>query len=112
MTGHGALEIWAVIVVVGVATYLIRLSFIYLFGQVNEVPPRVKLFLSFVPAAVLAALVAPQLITVGSTVEETLVDERLFAGVVAGAVAWWTEDILATIVAGMVALWTIQFLLF
>ncbi|WP_255191482.1 AzlD domain-containing protein [Natronobeatus ordinarius] len=112
MSGYSALEIWAVIVAVGVATYLIRLSFIHLFGRINEVPPRVKLFLKFVPAAVLAALVAPQLISIGPTVQETLVDERLLAGVVAGVVAWWTEDILATIVAGMVALWTLQFLLF
>ena len=112
MSGYGALEIWAVILVVGVATYLIRLSFIHLFGRINEVPARVTLVLKFVPAAVLAALVAPQLVTVGPTVQGTLLDERLFAGVVAGAVAWWTEDILATIVAGMVALWTLQFLLF
>lgn len=112
MSEYSMLSIWAVIIVIAVATYLIRFSFIHLFGRINQVPPRVKRFLKFVPAAVLAALVAPQLVTPSAAITEMVVDERLFAGAVAAGVAWWRGDILTTIVVGMVALWTLQFLLF
>ncbi|MFC4248364.1 AzlD domain-containing protein [Natribaculum luteum] len=109
MSEYAVLEIWAVILVIAVATYLIRLSFIHLFGRINQVPPRVTLVLKFVPAAVLAALVAPQLVTPSPDVAEMVVDERLAAGIVAAAVAWWRGDILVTILVGMVALWALQF---
>lgn len=109
MNDYSLLEIWAVILVIAVATYLIRLSFIHLFGRINQVPTRVKLFLKFVPAAVLAALVAPQLVTPSPDVAEMVLDERLFAAIVAAAVAWWRGDILLTIIVGMVALWALQF---
>ncbi|ELY60459.1 branched-chain amino acid transport [Natronococcus amylolyticus DSM 10524] len=112
MNGYSMLSIWGVIVAIAVATYLIRLSFIHLFGRVNQVPRRVKRFLKFVPAAVLAALVAPQLVTPSAAVTEMVLDERLLAGAVAAGVAWWRGDILLTIISGMVALWTFQFLLF
>ncbi len=109
MSEYAVLEIWAVILVIAVATYLIRLSFIHLFGRINQVPPRVTLVLKFVPAAVLAALVAPQLVTPSPDVAEMVVDERLAAGIVAAAVAWWRGDVLVTILVGMVALWALQF---
>ncbi|ELY96164.1 branched-chain amino acid transport [Natrialba hulunbeirensis JCM 10989] len=112
MNEYSMFSIWAVIVAIAIATYLIRLSFIHLFGRINQVPARIKRFLKFVPAAVLAALVAPQLVTPSAAVTEMILDERLLAGVVAAAVAWWRGDILATIVVGMIALWTFQFLLF
>lgn len=109
MTEYTAIGIWAVILVIAVATYLIRLSFIHLFGRINRVPTRVRIFLKFVPAAVLAALVAPGLVTPSPDVADMILDERLAAGIVAAAVAWWRGDILLTIVVGMVALWALQF---
>ncbi len=112
MTEHGPVAIWGAIVAIGVATFAIRLSFIYLFGQINAVPPRVRLALRFVPPAVLAALVAPALVTLGPTIQATLLDERLLAGLAAGAVAWRTENVFATIGVGMAALWTFRFLVF
>lgn len=102
-------RIWAAIILIGVATYGFRLSFIHLFGRIEEVPRRVERALRFVPPAVLAALVAPSLVTVEPSVVATLVDERLLAGVVAGVVAWRTENVFATIAAGMVTLWLLRF---
>ncbi|SMO82354.1 AzlD domain-containing protein [Halorubrum cibi] len=102
-------RVWVAIVVIGAFTYGIRLSFIHLFGRIDEVPSGVKRPLRYVPPAVLAALVLPDLVTVGPSVAATLFDERLIAGLVAGAVAWRTENVFATIAAGMGALWLLRF---
>ena len=108
-TGYGSVSIWAVILVVGIATYAIRLSFIYLFGRIDGVPPMLERALRFVPPAVLAALVLPDLLTVRPSLLGTLLDERLLAGAVAGVVAWRTENVLATIAVGMAVLWLLRF---
>lgn len=109
MTDWSHATIWAAIAVIGLCTYAIRLSFIYLFGRIESVPPRVRHVLRYVPAAVLAALVVPAVVTVRPTAAGTLLDERLLAGALAAAVAWHTEDVLATIVVGMGALWLLRF---
>ena len=116
MTGLGAIvaspRAWVAIVAIGAITYGIRLSFIHLFGRIDGVPARVQRPLRYVPAAVLAALVLPRLVAVEPTVVATLLDERLIAGVVAGAVAWRTENVFATITVGMVVLWLFRFVVF
>lgn len=111
MTEWGPLAIWAAIVLIGVATYCLRLSFIYLFGRIDTVPPRLDRLLKFIPPAVLGALVAPAILVVRPTVSATLLDERVIAGLVAGAVAWRTENVFATIVAGMGTLWLFRFVI-
>lgn len=111
MTEYGTVTIWVTIFVIGIATYSLRLSFIHLFGRVDDVPPKLERTLRYVPAAVLAALVVPQLVSIESTVQATLLDARLIAGVVASAVAWRTENVLATIAAGMGMLWLGRFVL-
>ena len=103
---------WIAIVVIGVVTYGIRLSFIHLFGRIDGVPSRVQRPLRYVPPAVLAALVLPGLVTLRPSVTATLLDERLIAGAVAGTVAWRTENVFATIATGMVALWLFRFVVF
>ncbi|WP_435099105.1 AzlD domain-containing protein [Halorubrum sp. N11] len=108
----GSLEIWLAIVLIGVATYGFRLSFIHLFGRIDEVPARIKRPLRYVPPAVLAALVFPYLVTIRPSVAATLADEQLIAGVVAGVVAWRTENVFATIAVGMVTLWLFRFVVF
>lgn len=107
--------VWTVVVLGGVGTFAIRASFIFLYERL-DIPPRAERALRFVPAAVLAALVVPAVLTVhGEPVAEAglgpvaavralAASDRLLAGLVAAAVAWYTEDILATIVTGMVAL--------
>ncbi|MHC3439311.1 AzlD domain-containing protein [Natrialbaceae archaeon A-gly3] len=109
MTDYSVIAIWAVILIIAIATYFIRLSFIHLFGRINQVPTRVKIFLKFVPPAVLAALVAPGLVTPSTDVAAMVLDERLAAGIIAAAVAWWRGNILLTIIVGMVALWALQY---
>ncbi|WP_459825691.1 AzlD domain-containing protein [Halorubrum luteum] len=102
-------RIWLAILAIGLATYGFRLSFIHLFGRIDDVPSRVSRLLRFVPPAVLAALVVPDLVTIRPTLSATLVDDRLIAGAVAAAVAWRTENVFATIAVGMGTLWLLRF---
>ena len=94
MTDYGPIAIWVAIALIGVATYLIRLSFIHLFGRIDDVPPALERALRFVPPAVLAGLVAPALITVGPTLEATFLDDRLLAGLVAVLIGSFAASVL------------------
>lgn len=109
VTDYGPLSVWSVIVAVGVATFCIRLSFIYLFGYVDSVPPRVTRALRYVPPAVFAALVAPAVVRIEPTLVATLTADRLLAGLVAFGVAWRTENVVATIASGLLTLWVVRF---
>jgi branched-subunit amino acid transport protein len=119
-TSYGPAAVWGVLVVVGVATYVIRLSFLHLFGRVDEVPPRVRAALTYVPAAVFAALVVPDVVPldaagaatgtdVGAALLALVSSERTLAAVVAGVVAYRTRNVALTVAAGMGALWLLRF---
>ncbi|MFC4360041.1 AzlD domain-containing protein [Halobium salinum] len=119
-TSYTAGEIWLVVLAAGLGTFALRLSFVLLFGRVDEVPDRVVGLLRFVPAAVLAALVAPAFLALSADPASAPVavsrlglgldfeTPKLVAGAVAALVAWRTENVLATIGVGMVALWVVQ----
>lgn len=109
-TTFDATTLWLVILAAGLGTYAIRLSFIALFGRLEDVPEGVERALRFVPAAVLSALVAPALVYADGAVSLPPENLRLLAGALAALVAWRTEDILSTLVAGMAAIWLLSFL--
>lgn len=98
---------WAIILLIGAGTYLLRLSFIYLFGRM-DIPETVRHALRYVPAAVLAALAAPALVYADGEVFLSVYNARLLAGLVAIAVAAYTKNVLLTIGIGMLALWGLQ----
>lgn len=106
---YTVLDVWTVILVVGVLTFGIRFSFVALFGRVDTVPPRVEAALRYVPAAVLAALVVPSLLVIRPSLGATLVNAELLAGAAAVVAAWRTENIFVTIAVGMVALHALRF---
>ncbi|WP_211290266.1 AzlD domain-containing protein [Natrinema ejinorense] len=95
--------VWAIIVTVAVVTFGFRLSFFLLFKRIDEVPPWAERVLSYVAPAVLAALVVPDLVSIDGGV--SVVNPRLIAGIVAGFVAWRTENLAATVAGGMVVFW-------
>lgn len=96
--------IWAVVIVIGVITFLLRLSFIQLQDRVR-LPTMLQRALRYVPAAVLAALVVPALVRPEGFIDLSLGNERLIAGVLAAAVAWWSGNVLLTMAVGMGVLW-------
>ena len=99
-----------VVVVGGLATFALRASFIFLFERLDDLLTRLEPILDYVPAAVLAALVAPSFVALDGPATVGLASEQLLAGVGAFVVAWVTENMLATIVAGMAIFWAVRFL--
>lgn len=100
---------WVVIVVAGLGTYLFRLSFLAVADRVADLPDHVRDALRMVPAATLAALVAPALLRPEGP--WLLLGPRAVAGLVAALVAWWSKSVLATIVVGLFAVIALQPLL-
>ena len=90
----------------GLATFLIRLSFIALLGRI-QVPAWVRRILPYVPTAALTAIIVPELLMRGDVVFLSVANTRLIAGLLACAVAWRTKNAFLTIGAGMVALWVL-----
>lgn len=100
---------WTLIIVLGLGTYAFRLSFIQLQEWIEELPPQLEEAMTFIPPAILAALIFPELIQLQAGVPGMFINARTLAGLLAFTVAWRTSSMMATIGVGMVTLWTIQF---
>jgi branched-subunit amino acid transport protein len=98
-------QFWALIVLCGLGTWMLRASFIQLAGAF-QVPRWLARGLRYVPPAVLAALVIPALVQAGTLFTDAWDWTRPAAGAVAFAVAVLTRRIILTLVVGMAALWT------
>ena len=91
-------EIWLIIALMGVGTYLIRFSFLGLIGD-RPMPPFVLRLLRFTPVAVLPAMVAPLALfpeATGGAPDPV----RLLATVATVAVAWGRGNALWGVLAG------------
>lgn len=97
------MSLFAAIAGMAVVTYLLRSSFLLLPPEV-ETPAWLRRALRFVPAAVLTAIWAPEVLLPGGNFTPGLENERLLAAVVAIAVAWRWRATFATITAGLLAL--------
>ena len=101
------MNIWIVMIIGGLLTFATRLSFIFLMDRI-KVPDWFRRSLRFVPAAVLSAIILPELTSPNNTLFLSWRNPQLLAGAVAILVAWRTKNVLLTILAGMVALVVIQ----
>jgi branched-subunit amino acid transport protein len=99
--------LWLTILGAGAVPFALRLSFILLLGRI-EIPLFLERVLRFVPAAVLTAVVIPLLFYAEGSLELSLGNERLVAGVVAALICWRTRSVPLTLVGGMATLWTLQ----
>ena len=100
-------SLWMLFLVIGLGTFLLRFSFIYLFGRV-DMPDWLQSALRYVPVSVLAALVIPALTSPTGALDISTGNVRLLAGLVGALAAWRTRDVLWTIVVGMISLWILQ----
>lgn len=106
----GSVELWIVIVILGIGTFGMRLSFIHLYASIDAFSPRVRQAMTYIPAAVLSALIFPALFPWGTPLSALLLNARSVAGVIAAVVAWRTRSMMATIGVGMGSLWGLRFL--
>jgi branched chain amino acid efflux pump len=104
------MNIWLVMLFGGMLTFLMRFSFIFLFGRFH-ISGTMRKALHYVPPAVLSAIVFPELFLQNQQLELSLGNHRLLAGLVAVIVAYLTKNTLMTILAGMLALALLQVLL-
>jgi len=101
--------IWAVLLGAGAVTYGIRLS-VLVFVRHDALPDLVREALRYLLPAVLVAIIAPAVLYVGDddNFSAALDNERLLAALIAGAVAWATQNAWLTVSVGMAALWLLQ----
>ena len=104
------MNIWLVMLFGGIITFLIRFSFIYLFGKLH-VSEKLRKALHYVPPAVLSAIIFPELFLHDGRLNLAFDNYRLLAGLFAILVAYLTKNTFATILAGMLALLLLQVLL-
>src|SRR5512139_1318821 len=98
------MNLWPVMLLAGLATYAIRLSFILLIG-VRKPPEMAQRALRFVPPAVLTAIFVPEMVLPRGQIDLSLGNTRLVAGAIAIIVAWRTKNVFLTILVGMGVLW-------
>lgn len=98
-----SISLWMIIVAAGLGTFLVRFSFIWFLGR-GKVNPTLQRLLQFVPPAVLSALIMPSFV-ISPQGEFSLMNHRLWAGLIAAVIAWKTKNVVLTIIVGLVALW-------
>lgn len=101
--------IWGVIAALGLATFATRLSFLALLGE-GELPLWLRRILHYVPPAILAAIVAPQILAGAPGLSATLDGPRTVAAMTGFAIAYYTRSTFATIAVGMAVLWGLTLL--
>lgn len=99
--------LWTTIIIVGLLTLAIRLSFLIFTGRL-QVSSLAQQALRFVPVAVLSTLIAPALFFPNGSLDVSLDNARLIAGLIAILVAWRTKNVLLTIFSGMACLLILQ----
>jgi branched-subunit amino acid transport protein len=104
------MNIWLIILLGGVLTFSLRLSFIFLLERVS-VPAWFKRGLRFVPAAVLSAIILPQISAPNGPLDLSWRNAQLLSGALAVLVAWRTKSVLITIAIGIVTLLILRWLL-
>ena len=95
--------LWGTMLAMGALTLALRSSFLVLPERVR-LPLLLRRALRFVPAAVLTAIYAPELLVQSGAIHLALDNARLLAGLAAIAVAWRVRRTFLTIAVGMVAL--------
>lgn len=106
MTGWNDATIWAVIVALGIGTFVIRFSFLGLLGN-RELPEWALRHLRYTAVAILPALVTPMVLWPNATGGQTD-PARLTAALLALAVGYWTRNAIATIATGLGVLFALQ----
>ncbi|MFC7702924.1 AzlD domain-containing protein [Plastorhodobacter daqingensis] len=106
---YSTLEIWFIIVGLGVGTFLLRFSFLGMIGN-RDLPPWVLRHLRYTAVAVLPALVAPLVLWPAAT-GGALDLPRLMAAVATLGLGYFTGNVIVAITGGAGTLYLLLFLL-
>lgn len=100
-------QIWAVIIGLGLGSYLLRLSFLGLIGS-RDLPDWVLRHLRYTAVAVMPGMITP-LILFPQATGGTLDAVRLGAAVATIAISLWTHNATLTIFGGAAVLFALHF---
>lgn len=95
--------IWIAMLGMGLLTVALR-SALLLLPERIQLPALLRRALRFVPAAVLTAIYAPELLVQSGQIHVSIENSRLLAGLAAIVIAWRVRQTYVTILAGMLAL--------
>ena len=88
----------------GIVTYLPRwVPLIFLSRR--RLPELLRLWLDFIPAAVLSALILPALVTTGEPRHLTVLQPALLVSIPTLIFAWKTRSLAGTVIIGMALFW-------
>lgn len=94
-------------VATAIGTFLLRLSFIQVFAN-REVPPILEQILRYVPSAAVSAIIVPAIVFTEETLDVSLGNERLIAGLLALVIAVRTRSFPLTVGIGMATFWLLR----
>lgn len=95
-------QLWIVIGLMGLGTFLLRFSFLALLGK-RELPEGLLRLLRYTPVAVIPGLMAPQIFlpALGETGPDPV---KLVAALVTVAVGVWAKNVIGAMIAGIATL--------
>ena len=99
-------QIWTIIIVMGVGTYLIRFSFLGLIGN-RQMPDCVLRHLRYTPVAILPGIVAPLVMWPNGGDPDPI---WIAAAAVTLAVSWWQKHMLWGVAAGAMTFGILQWI--
>lgn len=97
---------WVAFIVGGVATYLMRSSFITWTDR--SLPHAVERALRYVGPAAFAAIVLPRVLRDDGLAQLGAPDARVLAAIACGLSVWRWRNVAIGLVVGMAALWLLQ----
>lgn len=105
---QGTVEIWVIIVAMGIGTFLLRFSFLGMIGN-RKIPDWVLRHLRYTPVAVLPALVAPMVVWPAAT-GGAFDLPRVMAATATLVLGYVTKNVLVAIGAGAGTLYAMLYL--
>lgn len=100
---------WIIITVLAIGTITIRSGFIFLSAKV-KISDRVREIFTFIPAAILPAMLAPMVFFHQGSSDLLMHKERLFVTIAAIFVSYYSKSMIGTVTFGLAALFLVKFL--
>jgi branched-subunit amino acid transport protein len=98
------MNFWNVILFLGMGTLAIRVSFFFLLSKI-KINPIIRKGFTYIPVAVLPALIGPSVVLHKGTIEFLYGHERLASLIVATLACFFSKSVLIAIITGLTSLY-------
>ncbi len=104
-------DVWLAMILCGLVTFGLRFVFLSRLVRI-QLSPGIRDALSYVPIAVLTAIIVPEILSAPSSDGLSAMSARLPAALLAIVVALITRSVLMTLSIGLIGLWIIEYLFY